>query len=305
MLTQSIETYITMRRTLGFKFKEAGHILRAYARFAETHYDEVIVAKTVIDWAGLGPSSYQRARRLSTVTRFARYLHAEDNRHEIPPSGIFGSQRRPRLVPYIFASEQINRIVTVSARQGVPGELLPQSYSTLFGLLACTGLRISEALNLRYRDVTDDGLVIRETKFHKTRLLPLHVTTDVQLDRYIFLRRKRFPVGEDHLFVGRHGKPMSYCAAAWKFQVILDKIGVQPGANTRRPTLHSLRHTFAVRALETCSCDRARVAKHFVALSTYLGHYRASDTYWYLEATPPLVNDIAKACDALIEGVIR
>ena len=147
---------------------------RSYARFASARAEEFIRTTTTIEWAAFGPSAPQRARRLGVVSRFARYLHAEDPRHEIPPQGIFGSESRPRGVPFIFSPEQLTCLLQAASHLGPPGSIRPYTYSTLFALLACSGLRISEAVNLRLQDWTADGLLIGEPKFRKARLVPLH-----------------------------------------------------------------------------------------------------------------------------------
>jgi len=306
MLTRAVESYLTMRRTLGFQLSTEGSFLHSFARFAKARGEQLVCAKTVIDWAGLGSSPPQRARRLGLVIRLAHHLHAEDQRHEIPPEGTFGSQTRPRPVPYVFTPQQIPQMIAVASRLGTADPLLPNAYSTLFGLLACTGLRISEALKLRCQDITVDGLVVRESKFRKTRLVPLHATAEAKLGRYLVLRRHMAPAADDHLFVSQKGQPLRYSSVAWIFQKTLKAIGLDSPPAGRRPTLHSLRHTFAVRSLEACPDGRDRITRHTVALSHYLGHYNVAATYWYLEATPNLMNDIAEACNKnFIEGGIQ
>lgn len=305
MLTQAVESYLAVRRAFGFQLRVAGKLLHSFARFAEVRGEQIIQARTAIEWAGLGSSPPQRALRLSLVIRFAYYLHAEDQQHEIPPQGIFGNQTRSRPVPYIFSPEQIGQIVSVSSCQDSTEPLLSHTYSTLFALLACTGLRVSEAIKLQCQDITTDGLVIRESKFRKTRLVPLHSTAQVKIEHYLILRQRIASSQNDSLFVNMQGKTLSYWAVAWRFQTILKVIGLDGPHAGQRPTLHSLRHTFAVRALEICPRGRDRIARNIVALSTYLGHCNVSATYWYLEATPKLMADIAEACDGLVKGASK
>ncbi|MEW6405450.1 MAG: tyrosine-type recombinase/integrase [Chloroflexota bacterium] len=302
MLTQSVESYLAMRRAVGFRLRCDGYLLKSFAHFAEARGEQLICAKTAIDWAGFGGSPSQRARRLAVVIRFARHLRAEDQHHEIPPEGVFGSESRPRTVPYIFSPEQIRQMVAAASHLQTADPLLPHALSTLFGLLACTGLRVSEAIKLRCQDITVDGLIVRESKFRKTRLVPLHPTAETKLERYLALRRHLAPLADDHLFVSRRGRPLHYNTVAMAFQRILHVIGLDSPTAGRRPTLHSLRHTFTVRALEACPDGRDRITKHTVALVHYLGHYNVAATYWYLEATPNLMDDIAEACDDLVAG---
>ena len=194
MLTQAVNTYLAVRRALGFQLKTEGRHLHSYARFAGARAEDFIRTATTIEWAALGPSAPQRARRLAVVSRFARYLHAEDPRHDIPPQGLFGSESRPRRVPFIFSSEQLGRLLEAAARLGPAGSIRPYTYRTLFALLACTGLRIAEAINLRLQDWTADGLLIRESKFRKSRLVPLHDTAQAGLERYR-LAHGDYPLG--------------------------------------------------------------------------------------------------------------
>jgi integrase len=171
-------------------------------------------------------------------------------------------------------------------------------YATLFGLLAATGMRISEALALLLGDVTTDGLIIRNTKFRKSRLLPLHDTTRQMLDDYLSARL-RLGTLDGALFVSTTGKAPSYSTVESIFLKLMRTIGVRGEPSQPGPRIHDLRHTFAVRSLEQCGHDRNAVARHIVALSTYLGHAHVTDTYWYLHATPTLMERIAEAGEAL------
>ncbi|MCO6442351.1 MAG: tyrosine-type recombinase/integrase [Nitrococcus mobilis] len=303
MLSQAVDTYLAVRRALGFQLKTEGCHLHSYARFADARAEAFIRTATTIEWATGGPSAPQRARRLAVVRRFARYLHAEDPRHDIPPEGLFGSESRPRHVPFIFSSEQLRRLLEAAARLGPAGSIRPDTYRTLFALLACTGLRIAEAINLRLQDWTADGLLIRESKFRKTRLVPLHATAQAALEHYR-VRRCRIGGADDHLFVSQRGRRLSHSAAEAAFRTALQAADLDP-ATGRRPCLHSLRHTFAVRALESCPDGRDRIAQQTLALSTYLGHCNTTATYWYLEATPSLLEDIAQACERWVEEAIQ
>jgi len=305
MLMQSVESYLAIRQAAGFQLRKQSYLLRSFARFAEARKESLVCAKTAIDWAGLGSSSFQRARRLGAVIYFAHYLRAEDQRHEIPPEGVFGSQTRPRAIPYIFSPAQIRQIIGEASRLKKRDPLLPHTFSTLFSLLACTGLRVSEALKLRRQDFSVDGLVIRESKFRKTRLVPLHVTARAGLERYLALRQRLAPCGDDYFFVNKRGRPLHYTAVGETFRKILRIIRLDSTSIDRHPTLHSMRHTFAVRALEACPDGRDRVTKHTVALSHYLGHYNAVATYWYLEATANLMRDIVKVCENFVKGGIQ
>lgn len=299
MLAQAVESYLTVRRACGFKLKSQGNLLKTFAIYSDKKGKHHVCSKTAIEWAGLACSVHQRARRLGEVIRFARYVRAEDLSHELPPA-VFGSDKRSRPTPYIFSPENIQRLVQAASESGYR-TLRRKTYSTLFALLACTGLRVSEAIRLRFEDITPDGIVIRQTKFRKSRLIPLHETARVELDRYLKHRRPYAPF-DDHVFISLRRKPLLLGDVATAFRTAADKIGLQRESGLPRPTPHSLRHTFAVRALEACPDDRDYITKHMLALSTYLGHSKVSATYWYLEATPDLMRSIADRCEKIVTG---
>ena len=185
MLSQALSRYVDLHRSVGFKFRVQHSLLRNFVRFAEAHGDGLIQVARVIDWAGRAPSSPQRRNRLLTVRRFALALRAEDPRHELPAADAFGRGELERRAPYIYAPGEIARLMNVAAELKPLGSIRPHMYSILFGLIAVTGMRVSEALALHLEDVTEDGLIIRETKFQKSRLLPLHETTRRALDAFI------------------------------------------------------------------------------------------------------------------------
>ena len=301
MLTKAVEEYIAMRRATGFAFRSEGSLLQSFAAFSDAAGKPYVNSETAIEWARSAPSLSQRARRLGQVIRFARYIRAEDPHHDIPPT-VFGSENRPRPVPYILSQEEIQRILQAASTLGKRNAFRGQTYNTFFALLACTGLRVSEAIHLRFDDITADGLVIRCSKFRKSRLVPLHETAQIALERYLKLRRTYTPL-DDHVFVSLRRRALLLHDAETAFHDVVEKVGIPRGDGLPRPTIHSLRHTFAARALETCPDSRARITKHMLALSTYLGHSKVADTYWYLEATPDLMRQIADACQHFFTGV--
>jgi integrase len=170
----------------------------------------------------------------------------------------------------------------------------------LISLLAVTGLRISEALHLLVSDVTPDGLLIRKTKFRKTRLVPLHETSLAGLRSYLEQRLSAYP-SADHVFVGRKGQPLTYGAVYPTFGRLLKSAEIVP-SHRHCPRLHELRHTFAVRALESTPAGRQRIGKHMLALATYLGHVNIDSTYWYLESTPELLAEISAESESFLCG---
>ncbi len=298
MLTRAVETYLAVRRAVGFSFIDEGSYLKSFARFSEARKQRYVSTEIAIEWAGLAQSVPQRARRLGIVIRFGRYLRAEDGRHQVPPA-VFGAEKRPRPTPYIPTLKQIWQLIAAASQSRY--RICGATYTTLFSLLACTGLRVSEALQLRFDDITPDGLVIRRTKFRKSRLVPLHETAQAGLERYLQQRRPYAPF-DDHVFVSRQRKPLLPEAAQVAFGTAVKRVGLPPGPGGVRPTPHSLRHAFAVRALETCPDGRDAITKHTLALSTYLGHSTVASTYWYLEAVPELMRDIADHAERFALG---
>lgn len=295
MLTRHVETYLSLRRATGYDLRNDTLMLRSFAKFADERNETYVKASTAIEWAAKASSAAQRDRRLKAVIRFVQHLRLEDNRHQIPPSGFFGHHRQ-RPVPYIFKKAEVKAIVDRVADLLSFDPSRSHTCSTLFGLLAATGLRISEALALRLDDLTHNGLLIRKTKFHKSRILPLHETTAKALENYRLYHRPK--VDNDHLFVSAKGKKLSYFIARETLRAVARSMRLP----ARAARLHNFRHTFAVRSLENSPEGSDRVARHMLAVSTYLGHVRVSDTFWYLRSTPQLMINITEASERFLKG---
>jgi integrase/recombinase XerD len=295
----SVETYLAVRRAVGFTLSNTEYLLRSFADFATDRKETHIRTATAIDWASQAKSVAQRHTRHQTICRFAQYLRVEDLRHELPPPNHFG-YRKTRRVPHIYSRDEINGLVLAATRLCSPDSLLPRTYATLISLLAATGLRISEALHLLVTDITPNGLLIRKTKFQKTRLVPLHATALTGLGHYLIHRREA-KRGGDHVFVSDQGQPLVYWRVYSVFRTLLKSAGIKPSGG-RWPRIHELRHTLAVRALESSPTGRQRIGQHMLALATYLGHVNINATYWYLETTPELLLDIAVVAENFIQG---
>jgi integrase/recombinase XerD len=295
----SVETYLAVRRAVGFTLSNTEYLLRSFAGFATDRKETHIRTATAIDWASQAKSVAQRHTRHRTICSFAQYLRLEDLRHELPPANHFG-YRKTRRVPHIYSRDEINGLVLAATRLCSPDSLLPGTYAALISLLAATGLRISEALHLLVTDITPDGLLIRKTKFQKTRLVPLHATAVTGLGHYL-IHRQEANRGGDHVFVSDEGQPLVYWKVHDVFRTLLKSAGLQPSGG-RWPRIHELRHTFAVRALESSPTGRQRIGQHMLALATYLGHVNINATYWYLETTPELLLDIAIIAESFVQG---
>jgi integrase/recombinase XerD len=295
MLTQTVETYLSVRRAAGFKLTSAERYLWDFARFASEQGDEYIVAQTAINWAGETDSPTQCHLRLQTVVQLARFSRAEDPRHELPPAGFF--PRRPhRPTPYIFSPQELQALLVQATRLGPLGSLRPHTYCTLLALLAVTGLRISEAIALRLNDHVAEGLTIRETKFRKSRIVPLHPTSHEALQRYVEKRCECARDDEDHLFISGRHRPLCAHVVRVTFHQLLAEAGIVCANGGPKPRLMDLRHTYATTVLAASPDNRDDVRRHMLALSTAMGHGAIGATFWYLERTPALMTDIAHAC---------
>jgi integrase/recombinase XerD len=290
-MLNAIEPYLALRRATGFAMSNAEYLLKSFAAFAAERGQTKVETQTAIDWAALGPSVAQRDARLKAVCRFVRHVQVEDIRHELPPANHFGARKR-RRTPHIYTADEIGRLVEAALRLRPMCGLRPHTHATLIALLSATGLRISEALKLTIADLTSDGLMIRETKFRKTRLVPLHDTAAAGLKRY--LARRGLGSDDDPVFIDKRGRAPRYVAVKETFDRLVGKAGIK-SRSARRPRLHDLRHTFAVRALQGSPSGPSRCGAHMVALATYMGQVNIYATYWYLEATADLMHDVALA----------
>ena len=295
----AVESYLAVRRAAGFTLSNTEYLLRSFAGFATALNQSHVRTASAIEWASQAKSFAQRQTRYRTVCRFAQYLRVEDSRHELPPEKHF-AYRLTRRIPHIYSHKEIAELVLAATKLSSSDPLQPRTYASLISLLAATGLRISEALQLLVSDITPNGLVIRRTKFQKTRLVPLHETAVVGLGCYLS-HRQEMRRGGDHVFVSESGRPLLYGNVHRMFRNLLKSAGLKP-SHGRWPRIHDLRHTFAVRALESSPTGRQRIGQHMLALATYMGHVNINATYWYLETTPELLLDIAIVSESFVHG---
>jgi len=280
MLSTAVESYLAARRAAGYHLKDHEGILRDFARFASAKAEDWVRIQTVLEWVRAGGASpLRRCVRLRTVVHFARYLQAEDERHEVPPEHACGRHRPRRRPPFLFTPQEVEVLVREARTRGPVGT--------------------SEALNLRLADVTSDGLVVRHTKFGKNRLLPLHHTTKKALDQYLERRYQEAGV------CSVRGRQLHANTVRHVFRRLVRALGIARDADRPRPRLHDLRFYFANQVLTHGPADPRGVARHMVALTTYLGHSDARNGYWYLEATPKLLSRIAERCEDFVNGGVR
>ena len=291
-----VTRFVALKRGLGFKYEENERSLRAYAQYVSEQGDQVLNVKRVVEWAAGAPSAAGARARLTTVRRFAIWMHAEDERHEIPPTDALGRARKVRPAVRILTTSEIRRLMEAALSLGPAGSITPYTFHYLFGLMAATGLRRSEAVSLQLRDITSDGLIVRQTKFGKTRLVPIHNSVHTSLNTYL---KMRLQVGahSDRVFVLATGRPPTPKYVTERFILLARRIGLRGEGCQPGPRLHDLRFAFATRSLEACVHDRNEVSRHMLALTTYLGHGSVSNTYWYLEPTPVLLQAVADASE--------
>ena len=293
-MKQHVERYVSFKRSLGYRYTEAARLLRSYADHAMASGDRFTRNGTMMGWANEAPSPMSVHNRLSAVRTFAAWLRVEDERHEVPPRDVGDRTARRRPPPRLMTRDQIKQVMQAALSMGPAGSITPYTYHYMIGLLAVTGLRRSEAVKLKLSDVTADGLIIRETKFRKSRLVPLHDSAREALDRYLEIRNRSGGLDDDHLFIVSTGRPPLPGNVTETFIRLARRTGVRGGRGERGPRLHDLRHAFCVRSLEAAvATDRDSVNRHMLALTTYVGHGKASSTYWYLKATPALLRQIA------------
>lgn len=296
-----VEEYLCHRRKLGYQLKKEGAQLLDFAQYADKEgCGAHLTTELALRWVRLpeNASPLYWARRLEIVRCFARYLAVFDPSSEVPPKGILGAAHR-RKAPHIYSEKEIGLLLRACTELRAAGGLRPHTYTALFGLLSCTGLRISEALKLTDADVDlDHGILsIRESKFHKSRLVPLHPSARDALGKYLHLRSCCFPDRPvQTFFISEKGGALPYSTVNYVFLTLRRKLGWELHGTSRRCRIYDLRHTFATRRLTLWQEEqKENVASLLPALSTYMGHVKVSDTYWYLSGVPELFAVTAEA----------
>ena len=223
---------------------------------------------------------------------FARYHSAIDARTEIPPTGLL-PYRPQRRSPYLYSDAEITQLLEAAGRLPSATGLRAHTYTTVFGLLVVTGMRISELVGLDNDDIDlKDGLLtIRHSKFRKSRCLPLHLTTQQALRGYVETRNRVYPIPKSpSFFVSEHGRRLPSCTVRATFVRLSRQLGMRGPRDSHGPRLHDFRHRFAIQTLLHWYQKDVDVERHLPELSTYLGHDKVSDTYWYLSAIPELLS---------------
>jgi len=302
-----VKEYLSVRRRMGFDLDIAGDRLLAFGHFADqAGHSGPVTFDLAVAWAQSPPcpSRLTSAWRLQTLRPFLQYRAQFDDGTVIPPRGFFGSTHR-RLVPHIYTDQEIAKLLQATDDLTPKGGLRPVTYRTLFGLLAATGLRISEALHLRPEDIdlSHGVLMAHQTKFRKSRLLPLHPTVVAALKDYSQIQQIK--LGHQRtgaFFVSDRGTPLPYTTVVNTFATLRRRLAWSGRGGYPLPRIHDIRHTFICRRL----LDRSRndwSPDHITdILSVYIGHAKVSDTYWYMTATPELMTAIGQRFALFLKG---
>jgi integrase/recombinase XerD len=294
-LRPAVEDYLRIRRALGFKLERDGDLLSGFVGYLESVGTETVTIEHALRWATL-PSDANPVwwhRRLSVVRGFVRYLQPIDPTAELPPTGALPRGGRRRPTPYVYSDGEILALIAAAGRwRSWRTPMASATLQTLIGLLAVTGLRIGEAIRLDRDDLDleHQRLVVRNSKFGKSRELPLHPTTIEALRGYLHVREQLLPEFDTlALLITATGQRLERRHVEWQFARLRKRVGLIPRPGSHAPRLHDVRHTFAVRTMldsyQSGGDPQARLAQP----STYLGHADPANTYWYLSAAPDLL----------------
>lgn len=290
------EAYLAERRRLGLALDRSGSLTLAFARFADANgHEGPLTSAIALRWVkeqAMHADPFTWAQRLNVLRPFARHLADAESGTNFPEGSPFGRSKR-RLAPHIFIPDEVDAII--SAARSLPPVFGagPATLPTLLGLLAATGLRISEALRLLCGDLDEDvaRITVKHSKFERTRMVPLHPTAKVTLRDYLRTRARFGPT--DHsapLFLDeRSGEALGYGAVRRAWLRLTGDLGIVPRGGHRFIRIHDLRHTFICRRLMLWQAEGADIGNAMLALSTYVGHVNLGDTYWYLQAVPELM----------------
>ena len=306
------ENYLNERRRLGFGLRNPGYAVISFARYIDAlNSQEPLTVEIMADWARQDKGNSDKpstwARRLKNLRSFCRYLQQFEPRTEVPDDSIFGRIGQ-RLAPHIYSEQEIIDLLAAARRLGPSPGLRGVTYETLFGLIASTGLRVSEAVHLLDTDVDlkCGMLTIRQTKFAKSRQVPMHPSTTEALRQYRSQRNSTIEViDETPFFVGTRGQLLGHGLSLRQvsrvFIGLRDHLGwINRGAHDG-PRIHDLRHTFVVRRVMLWHAQGVDVDQQMLALSTYVGHAMVTNTYWYLTGVPELMAVAAEKFEAFTQ----
>ena len=291
-LRQHLDDYLRIRRALGFKLTSESKLLASFVAYMDTAGADTVTVAHALRWATL-PSAAKpvyHAKRLRAVRGFARCLHTLDPAHELLATDLLGSGGWRRPTPYIYTHDEIAALMDAAGR--LKTRLGAATMRTLIGLLAVSGMRVGEAIRLDRDDLDLEHarLVVRNSKFGKSRQLPLHPTTIIALGEYLRVRDALKPHTQtDALLIGTRGGRLRRDYAEQAFRLLRQRVGIEARPGSRPPRVHDLRHSFAVHTMLDAYRSNGDPVACASTLSTYLGHADPAATYWYLSAAPELL----------------
>jgi integrase len=293
-MPERVAAYLRTRRALGFALRIEGEQLERFAAFTEQRgHQGPLTLELAVAWANSSrtPNALGPARRLETLRPFAKYCRLFEPQTPLLPARLFGPAHR-RLTPHIYTEQELADLFAASAELAPTDGLRPVTMRILLGLLAASGLRVGEALRLTDADLDRDPwlLRIRQSKFRRSRLVPIATSTGEALAEYTRVRNACLkPRHAQTLFAFDNGRPLTLAQADYAFKVLRTRLGWDRDVNGRWPRLYDLRHTFACRRLLAWYAQGVDINRRLVHLATYLGHVKVSDTYWYLTGIPALM----------------
>lgn len=300
-LPHELDRYLSIRRSLGYDLRTSERVLRRFVDFAMARKARHITTNLFLAWqAQFGSASQQTwSARLGMVRQFALWLSGIDGKTEVPPQGLIPTRYR-RSRPYIYSDQQVAQILAEAARLPSARGIRALTFTSLYGLIAITGLRVSEALSLDNTDIDlESGVVtVRKGKSGKARLVPLSPSATAQISVYARERDRLWGRTPKPLFITEAGNRPDACSARYNFATVCQRIGLRPpqkfNKHGRGPRIHDLRHTFAVQTMVGWYRSGRDPDQEMIKLSTYLGHCAPEHTYWYIEAVPELLELASK-----------
>jgi integrase len=301
-----VKGYLNCRRKLGVELLREGSLLLNFARFADhAGHTGPLTQDLAESWACTSRTSQiNRSRRLAIVRRFAEYRRQFDSDTQIPQSGLLGQTTR-RLTPHIYSAEEIERLLAATKELKSTNGLRSATYEAFFGLIAATGLRLSEAINLKRCDVdlANGILTVRHTKYEKTRLVPLHPSTTQALRRYLRCRDQKIPApANDSFFLSARGAALDSRTVEYTFGRLRKRLGWIGRGSYSFPRIMDMRHSFICRRLVSWYKEGANVDNAILALATYVGHTEVTSTYWYITGVADLMAFAAQRFQRFIQG---
>jgi site-specific recombinase XerD len=311
-ITKQVEEYITYKRSLGYVIKVEAQELRRFAKYTrDIGYNGPLTVDISMNWATLIDNSTPKymARRLETLHTLAVHVSAFDPEAQVPPNGVFG-KTHSRSNPYIYTDNEVSKLMSGANKLFSPDGIRAYTVSTAIGLMYSTGIRVNELTSLKIADarLSEGYLFIRCSKFKKDRVVPLHPTVVNELKKYkVFINDKLAPRCDgDYFFVTSYGRRFNLRAFEYAFQLIRVPLfgKCTQDVSMHLPRLYDLRHSFACNTIKRWHAAGENVNQKLYLLSTYMGHVKLEDTYWYLSATPELIELASRRFENWFGGVV-